>query len=646
MTLDKLDQKLASWKQDLPNINANLVSLEDGGGYVTAKANQLTGETDTKCHEAFTTVEKLWEYLKLIRDVVEEAQKKRDNLPRLIGRQEAIDEIDKLLNGQSIQLSLVVVPAHERGLLGSATQKQTTTPDELKKTMVEVFDKANKFFVNLRQRWLDLAEVASRRRAEVEQLEARVNTVGKPKPAELSDIEARLTTFDRTRLGNPLSLQPKKFDEEIGGYITKARIVIQKMEHDRESIGEDVKRAYARLEQVRGFRVQALEAQKKVDDTLKGMTLEQPPKTKDLVDQLEVIKAALTAKKFAEVESGLDSWNREAQRLEDLYKQTAREMEELLRKADGLKTRMDAAKKKRVDNADKGLNSDKALDAFQKKFDEASGDKLDFNAAEMAVTSYETRLEGLIVAWEHAPADVRLQRRLDKAKDEAETLGFANQKSLMNFAKAAEDAIKNGKLDTAEGFINSYEVKLGEFKVNPPKVVAAPAETTHKEDATGSTTAQPAPPAVDPKTALNDRLTQAKAKAVAAGHGEDKALGKFAEKADELIGKGDLDGAERMVHSYETRQAELAAKPHAETVAEDAPGQHTAPAVPTKDSLQKRLTDAQARAAQNAIAPGKALTAFAQKAEEALEAGDLQKAEDMILSYETRLSELLAHGQS
>jgi len=643
MTLDMLDKKLASWKVDLPNINANLVSLEDGGGYVTAKANQLTGETDTKCHEAFTTVEKLWEYLKLIRDVVEEAQRKRDNLPRWSGRQEAIDEIDKLLNGQSIQLSLVSVPAHERGLLGSATQKLTTTPDDLKQTMVAAYDKASKFFISLRQRWLDLADVASRRRTEAEQLEGRVNTIGKPKPAELSDIEARLNTFDRTRLTNPLSLQPKKFDEEIGGYITKARIVIQKMEHDRESIGEDVKRAYARLEQVRGFRVQALEAQKKVDEAVSGMTLEQPPKTKDLVDQLEVIKAALTAKKFAEVESGLDNWNREATRLEDLYKQTAREMEEFLRKADGLKTRMEAAKKKRSDNADKGLNSDKALDAFQKKFDDAAGEKLDFNAAEMAVTSYETRLEGLIVAWQQAPADVRLQRRLDKAKEEAEALGFASQKSLMNFARAAEEAIKGGKLDTAEGFINSYEVKLGEFKVHPPKVVAAPADIANKEDATGSAAAHTATPAVDTKTALTDRLTQAKAKAVAAGHGEDKVLGKFAEKAEELIDKDDLEGAEKMVHSYETRQAELAAKSHVEPVAETAPPQPTAP---TKESLRKRLTDAQASASSNSVSPSKALAAFAQKAEEALESGDLQKAEDMILSYETRLSELLAHGQS
>ncbi len=640
MTLDQLDKKLASWKVDLPNINANLLSLEEGGGYVTAKANQLAGETDTKCHEAFTTVEKLWEYLKLIRDVVEEAQKKRDNLPRWSGRQEAIDEIGRLLTGQSIQLSLVTVPAHERGLLGSATQKQTTTPDDLKKTMVEAYDKANKFFVNLRQRWLDLAEVATRRRAEAEQLEGRINTIGKPKPAELSDIEARLNTFDRNRLTNPLSLQPKKFDEEIGGYITKARIVIQRMEHEREAIGEDVKRAYARLEQVRIVRVQAMEAQKKVDDAVKGVTLEQPPKTKDLVDQLEIIKTNLGAKKFAEVESGLDSWNREATRLEDLYKQTAREMEEILRKADGLKTRMEAAQKKRCENADKGLTSDKALDAFQKKYDEARAEKLDLNAAEMAVSSYETRLAGLIVAWEQAPADVRLQRRLDKAKDEAEALGFHNQKSLVNFAKAAEDAIKGGKLDQAEGFINSYEVKLGEFKVNPPKVVAAPAENANKEDATGSASAQPATPAVDPKTALNDRLTQAKAKAVAAGHGEDKALGKFAAKAEELIGKDDLDGAERMVHSYETRQAELAAKPHVEPVAEPAQ-----PEAPTKESLRKRLTDAQARVSTNAITPGKALTAFAQKAEEALEAGDLQKAEDMILSYETRLNELLAHGQ-
>lgn len=634
MTLDQLDKKLASWKTDLENISTNLSSLEDGAGYKTAKTTQLAGDTDTRCHEAFTTVEKLWEYLKLIRDVVEAAQAKRDGMG-MFGRAAATDEIDKLLNGQSIQLSLVVVPAHERGLLGSSTSRQTTTPDELKKTMVDAFAKANKFFLDLRQRWLDLAEVSTNANGELDKLQARVNTIGKPMPAEVSDVEARLTTFDRNRLANPLSITPSKFDGEIKGYLTKARIVIQKMEHERESIGEDVKRAYARLEQVRGLRVQALEAQKRAEEKLQGVTLEQPPKTKELVDQLETIKTALTAKRFAEVESGLDSWNREATRLEDLYKQTARSGEVLLQKAANLKTRMEAAQLKRQQNADKGLTLDKALDKFQEKFAEADGEKLDVAAAELAVTSYETRLAGLIAAWEQAPPETRLKRRLDKAREDAEAHGFAAQKSLLNFAKAAEDAIKDGKLEAAENYINSYEVKLAEWKVNPPKVAAPSTMPTTGE--TPPTQAQPAPAAVDAKTALADRLQEAKAKAEATGDGEDKALGKFAEKAEELLGKGDLDGAEQMVHSYETRQGELAAKPHVEPVVE---------AAPTVETLRKRLTDAQERASANSVQPSKALAAFAQKAEEALVAGDLKKAEDMILSYETRLSELLAHGQA
>ncbi len=631
MTLDQLDKKLASWKTDLENISTNLSSLEDGGGYKKAKTTQLAGDTETRCHEAFTTVEKLWEYLKLIRDVVEPAQAKRDGMG-VFGRAAATEEIDKLLNGQSIQLSLVIVPAHERGLLGSSTSRQTTTPDDLKKTMVDAFAKANKFFVDLRQRWLDLSEVSTRNTGELEKLQARVNTIGKPMPAEVSDIEARMATFDRNRNTNPLSLMPKKFDEEIKGYLTKARIVIQKMEHEREAIGEDVKRAYVRLEQVRGFRAQALDAQKRVEEKLKGVTLDQPPKTKDLVDQLEAIKPALTAKRFAEVESGLDSWNREATRLEDLYKEMARSAEALLQKGANLKTRMETAKSQRQQNADKGLTSDKALDKFQQKFEEADGEKLDVAAADLAVTSYETRLAGLIAAWEQAPPSTRLKRRLEKAKEDAESHGFAAQKSLVNFAKAAEDAINDGKLEAAENYINSYEVKLAEWKINPPKAApqATPAEQT-------TTPPPPATPAVDPKTALSDRLKEAKAKAEASGHGEDKALGKFAAKAEELLGKDDLAGAETMVHSYETRQGELAAKPHIEPVTQ---------AEPTVESLRKRLADAQSRADSNSVAPGKALQAFSQKAEEALTAGDLKTAEDMILSYETRLSELLAHGQA
>lgn len=634
MTLDQLAKKLASWKTDLENMSANLTALEEGAGFKTAKVTQLTGETDTKCHEAFTTVETLWEYLKLIRDVVEKADAAYKTVG-LFNKGAVAEEMNNLLNQKSIQLSTIHVPAHERGLLGAATQQQTTTPDDLKNTMVQVYAKANKFFTDLRTRMLKLVELANKLNGEADTLGGRVNQIGKPKPSELSDVEARLESFNRNRLSNPLSIDPTRFEKEMQGYFTKARIVIQRMEHERESIGKDVQRAYIRLEEVRIARAAALDAQKRAEEKVVGVSLEQPPKTKDLVDQLEKIKTALAAKKFAQVESGLDTWNREAVRLEDLYKETVRQMEEALQKVANLKTRMDAAKRKRQENADKGLNSDKALDKFQEKFDEADGEKFDVAAADLAVTSYETRLAGVIAAWDAAPQDVRLKRRLDKAKEDAEANGFGGNKSLGSFAKAAEEAIAGGKLDVAENHINSYEVKLAELKVNPHILPAksTPPTAPQKEEEE----APPAPPAIDRKTALEERLAKAKSKAEGTGHGGDKALGKFHDKATELLGKDDLDGAETMVYSYETRQAELAAKPPAEPAQTEAP---------TVESLRKRLTDAKTRASEGAVSPSKALKAFAQKAEEALLQEDLKMAEDMILSYETRLNELLAQGQS
>lgn len=633
MTLDELDKKLASWTTNLASVSSNLTQIEEGISFQTAKTTQLAGDTDTKCHEAFTTQEKLWEYLKLIRDVVDTAVEKRAAVPRLIGRQQAIDDIEKLLTGQSIQLSAVAVPLHERGLLSAAMQRQTTSPDELLKAMEQSYIKVRDFFNTLRNRWLALADISTQCAADLEDLQGRLNKIGKPMPADVTDIEHRLKTFNRTRANNPLALQPEKFKTEIGNYFAKARILVQRMEHEREAIGGDVKRAYTRLEEVRIVRTAALEAQKRVEEKLAGVTLEQPQKTKELSDQLEVIKAALEAKRFGEVETGLDAWNREATRMEGVYKQIAQNMEALLQKAANVRARMTAAQRQRAENAEKGLVPDKALDKFQEKFEEADREKFDVAAAEMAVTSFETRMAGLIASWDNAPADQRLKRRLEKAKADAEAHDFTAHKALTNFAKAAEDAIKDGKLDVAENWIHSYEVKLAELKVNPPK--ATQPQTTAQPAETPQTQA-PAPTA-DRKTELSDRLVQARAKAQSAGHGEDKALGKFAEKAQELLDKGDFDGAENMVHSYEIRQSELAAKPVAQPVEEPAPT--------TAESLRKRLTDAQERASKDNVNPSKALKAFAQNAEEALAAGDLKTAEDMILSYETRLNELLAHGQ-
>lgn len=622
MTLEELDKKLASWKTDLEAISTNLNALEDGAGFKTAKATELAGETKTKCAENFATLEKLWEYLKLIRDVIELAAEKRQNMPMLIGRGQAIDEIEKLLTGNSITLPSTAVPMHERGLLADAERAHHSTPDKMKAAMVEAFASVRDFFANLRTRWIELGTTASESYAELDKLRGRVNAIGKPQPAEITDLEHRLAAFDRNRAGNPLSLMPKKFDTEIKGYFTKARVVIQKMEHERESLGDDLKRAYQRLEEVRGVRVTTLEAAKRAGELFLEKDITQPPKTKELVDSLDVIKVALAAKKYAEVDSGLTAWHLEANRMEALFKSLTASLNGMVNKVANLKGRMEAAKRERQANADKGLANDKALDKFAEMFTTADGDKFDLGAAEMALSSFETRMAGLLASWDAVPPETKLKRKLEQLVVEAENSGHSDHKSLLKFKAAFEEALLEGKLDVAEAMAHSYEVKLGELKLQPhstPAPTPAPAPS-------------PTVPAPTRHEKLAKRLQDAKARASENGDADDRVLGKFADKAEGALAEDKLDEAETLVHSYETRQGELALKPRPEPVA----------AKSATEVLKERLAAAQALATAHSVNPVKALTTYATKAEEALSAGDLQKAEEMILSYETRVNELIA----
>lgn len=620
MTLEELDKKLASWNTDLEAITTNLNGLEEGAGFKTAKVTELTGETKTKCLENFATVEKLWEYLKLIRDVIELAVEKRKNVPMLIGRGQAIDEIEKLLTGNSVTLPSTVVPHHERGLLADAERAHHSTPDKMKAAMVESFANVRDFFANLRTRWIELGTIASDSYKELDLLRGRVNAIGKPQPAEVTDLEHRLAAFDRNRAGNPLSLMPKKFDTEIKGYFTKARIVIQKMEHERQSLGEDVKRAYQRLEEIRGVRVTTLEAAKRASEKLLEKDVTQPPKTKELLDSLEVIKAALAAKKFAEVDSGLASWHIEANRMEALFKSMTASLDGLVNKVANLKGRMEAAKRERQANAHKGFDKDKALDKFAEVFAQADGEKFDLGAAEMALTSFETRMAGLLASWDAVPPETKLKRKLEKLAEEADALGHSDHKSLQKFKAAFEEALSAGKLDVAETMAHSYEVKLGELKLQP---APAPAPIPLPE---------PVAPVPSRHETLTKRLQDAKTRASQNEDAEDRVLVKFADKAELALADGKLDEAETLVYSYETRQGELAFKPRPEPVA----------AKSAAVVLKERLVAAQALATAHSVNPVKALTTYATKAEEALAADDLKKAEEMILSYETRVNELIA----
>lgn len=658
MTLEELDQKLAGWQTDLDAISTKLVNLEGMTVFKTAKSSQLTGNTKTRADEAFTTVERLWEYHRLLREVYDKAVAKRAEMPKLF-RGALIDEIEKLLTGSSITLPQTQTSSTRDLFAGTQRSGQTITPDRLKETMAEAYAKAVDFFEKLMKRWLDLIAAIEEPQKKLNELKGKVTALGKPVPAELSDVEARVASLERRRMTDPLSLTPDEVAPSLKTYMQKAQIRVIQMEREQEAVAGLVDNAYTRLEKVKNARIAAMTVVKRVTEAIADESLiATPEKTTDLADMLAILKELCQERKFADAETGLTNWIREASRLERSYAECTQKNEALLQRAADIDGRFGKAKLRRKANEHKGLKDDRPLDRFEEQFEAAKSPRFDFKRAEQALSSYETRIGELVASFENKPPAERLKDRLAAAKGEADKEGFGDHKALNAFAGKADEALSAGDLEKAESWIHSYEVKVGELKANPPERKSGNSAPSGPAEAK-----PPATPPADEPSSLEDRLkarlAAALKKADAHGYLSDKALTKFAEKAEQALQSGNATTADRMVYSYETKLSELIAQnpsgPDHQASApagngtEQSSGSGTSPGADSsatslspKEGLAERLAAAKAKAEAENVHETKSLKAYAQKAEQALAQDNLDTARHMIESYETKLGEIVA----
>src|SRR5205807_1254527 len=92
----------------------------------------------------------------------------------------------------------------------------------------------------------------------------------------------------------------------------------------------DVGKAEQKLEELKTARGKVVEASNRVAALIAGAAVKVPAKTQELSDKLDELKAALSQKRFADVQNGLLTWFREAARLEASWAQDAAANQTLL----------------------------------------------------------------------------------------------------------------------------------------------------------------------------------------------------------------------------------------------------------------------------------------------------------------------------
>jgi hypothetical protein len=161
LNLAQIDRLLNDWKSKVDAASQNLLDLYDLPAYqrVTGTGNpptSLSGITQQRISAALTAIDSLFDDLQLLTNLLDRAKQLRQQLPSLFISDESLQEIDRLLTGNSIQLPNIQTPLAQRDLLSPTQQLQAISPAELLERMMCAFTIARDTFVAVNTAWSEL----------------------------------------------------------------------------------------------------------------------------------------------------------------------------------------------------------------------------------------------------------------------------------------------------------------------------------------------------------------------------------------------------------------------------------------------------------------------------------------------------------
>ena len=142
ITIEQIDQLLTDWKRKVNLVSQNLIDLQDLPTYQRlagapgVSKTPLTGITATQVTPALEAINDLFQQFDLLIKPIEQANALRKQVSRFL-RSEMLQEIETLLTGASIQLSVVQTPFAHRDLLTAAETTTTIAPAQLLSVMTQ-----------------------------------------------------------------------------------------------------------------------------------------------------------------------------------------------------------------------------------------------------------------------------------------------------------------------------------------------------------------------------------------------------------------------------------------------------------------------------------------------------------------------------
>lgn len=324
LSLAELNKLLAEWQAKRATASRNVIELLDQptfkyltgtGGF---KPTQLTGVTDTRCTAKLNALNELWGQFVEVGRVLDEAQAKRDALPRRPGSDQ-LKEIQDLLTGPSIKFT-VQLPFAQRSLLTPAEVATGMTLERVMASMVTAYDEGKVVVLEVDAAVNSLLADASSSQRDIDELKALAVKLGEGDLPELEALRSRAKALEDTIYSDPLGTRDS-FKTAIKPHLEAARNRIHGLRDVYDNIVRDLARARDTLKSLTDTRKRAAEAYAEREEKVlveNADKLPRPPEASAvaaLEEWLGRLEAGLASNKWKPVEMGVANWSIQAARL-------------------------------------------------------------------------------------------------------------------------------------------------------------------------------------------------------------------------------------------------------------------------------------------------------------------------------------------
>jgi hypothetical protein len=317
VNLEQIDQLLADWKSKIDLVSQNLIDFHGLPTYQRLTGvcgfpkTELTGVTQARVTPALEAMSNLFQHFDLLLTTLNQAVERRKQVPRFLGSEQKIREIEDILTGASIQLAVVQIPLAQRGLLSAVTSAKAIAPNDLLAAMTDAFQVAKDAVLAVDEAWLRLEATLASAEAELISVQNLADSLGQDTSNELAIARQKIASLRMSIESDPLGVSAD-FDREIKTPIARLKATLDQLVQQQNQIRDNLETAHKRLKQLVELNRQAAESfaeseEKVVDHS----TL----KTPLAWEQIEALSQWLTRleTKFTEglltpVRVGLENW--------------------------------------------------------------------------------------------------------------------------------------------------------------------------------------------------------------------------------------------------------------------------------------------------------------------------------------------------